>query len=37
MTVSKLSALIRLADGMDVSHADHVTGASLTAKKITGG
>ena len=31
--VSRLSALLRLADGMDVSHAGHVTGASLTAKK----
>ena len=35
ITVSKLSALIRLADGMDVSHTHHVTGATLTEKKHT--
>jgi exopolyphosphatase/guanosine-5'-triphosphate,3'-diphosphate pyrophosphatase len=33
MTVSKLSALIRLADGMDVSHTGHVTNAILREKK----
>lgn len=33
MTVSKLSALIRLADGMDVSHTNHVTNAILKEKK----
>ena len=33
MTVSKLSALIRLADGMDVSHTNHVSNAFLTEKK----
>ena len=33
MTVSKLSALVRLADGMDVSHTSHVTNAVLTEKK----
>ncbi len=33
LTVSKLSALLRLADGMDVSHTGHVTGAVLTEKK----
>lgn len=33
ITVAKLSALLRLADGMDVSHASHVLGASLTEKK----
>jgi len=32
-TVTKLSALIRLADGMDVSHAQHVSDAILTQKK----
>jgi exopolyphosphatase/guanosine-5'-triphosphate,3'-diphosphate pyrophosphatase len=31
--VSKLSALIRLADGMDVSHTNHVTNATLIEKK----
>jgi exopolyphosphatase/guanosine-5'-triphosphate,3'-diphosphate pyrophosphatase len=31
--VSKLSALISLADGMDVSHTNHVTNAILTEKK----
>ncbi len=33
ITVAKLSALLRLADGMDVSHASHVQAASLTEKK----
>jgi exopolyphosphatase/guanosine-5'-triphosphate,3'-diphosphate pyrophosphatase len=33
MTVSKLSALIRLADGMDVSHTNHVTNVVLKEKK----
>jgi exopolyphosphatase/guanosine-5'-triphosphate,3'-diphosphate pyrophosphatase len=33
ITVAKLSALLRLADGMDVSHASHVSGASLAEKK----
>jgi exopolyphosphatase/guanosine-5'-triphosphate,3'-diphosphate pyrophosphatase len=33
VTVSKLSALIRLADGMDVSHTGHVTTAVLREKK----
>jgi exopolyphosphatase/guanosine-5'-triphosphate,3'-diphosphate pyrophosphatase len=33
MTVSKLSALIRLADGMDVSHTSHVVNANLKEKK----
>ncbi len=33
ITVSKLSALIRLADGMDVSHTNHVTSATLIEKK----
>jgi exopolyphosphatase / guanosine-5'-triphosphate,3'-diphosphate pyrophosphatase len=33
ITVSKLSALLRLADGMDVSHANHVASASLVEKK----
>lgn len=33
ITVAKLSALLRLADGMDVSHASRVTGVSLTEKK----
>jgi exopolyphosphatase/guanosine-5'-triphosphate,3'-diphosphate pyrophosphatase len=32
-TVSQLSALLRLADGMDVSHAGHVKSVVLTAKK----
>ena len=32
-TVTKLCALIRLADGMDVSHAQHVSEASLVQKK----
>ena len=32
-TVTKLSALIRLADGMDVSHAQHVSDAVLTQNK----
>ncbi len=32
-TVSKLSALLRLADGMDVSHTNRVTGAALTERK----
>ncbi len=32
-TVRKLSAIIRLADGMDVSHGSHVTRAALTEKK----
>jgi exopolyphosphatase/guanosine-5'-triphosphate,3'-diphosphate pyrophosphatase len=30
MVVGKLSALLRLADGLDVSHARHVTNASLS-------
>ena len=30
---SRLLALLRLADGMDVSHAQHVTSVSLTEKK----
>ncbi len=33
IVVSRLSALLRLADGMDVSHANHVTSASLSEKK----
>ena len=33
ITVTKLSALLRLADGMDVSHANHVQSAQLTEKK----
>jgi exopolyphosphatase / guanosine-5'-triphosphate,3'-diphosphate pyrophosphatase len=33
MIVTKLSALLRLADGMDVSHAGHVLGISLEEKK----
>jgi exopolyphosphatase/guanosine-5'-triphosphate,3'-diphosphate pyrophosphatase len=33
MLVSKLSALIRLADGMDVSHTSHVANAILMEKK----
>jgi exopolyphosphatase/guanosine-5'-triphosphate,3'-diphosphate pyrophosphatase len=33
ISVGKLSALIRLADGMDVSHTSHVTNASLIEKK----
>jgi exopolyphosphatase / guanosine-5'-triphosphate,3'-diphosphate pyrophosphatase len=33
ITVNKLSSLIRLADGMDVSHTSHVTNATLTEKK----
>jgi exopolyphosphatase / guanosine-5'-triphosphate,3'-diphosphate pyrophosphatase len=33
ITVTKLSALLRLADGMDVSHANHVLSASLAEKK----
>ncbi len=33
ITLEKLSALLRLADGLDVSHASHVTGASLAEKK----
>ncbi len=33
ITVAKLSALLRLADGMDVGHASHVSGASLAEKK----
>ena len=33
IAVSKLSALLRLADGMDVSHANHVASASLVEKK----
>ena len=32
-TVTKLCALIRLADGMDVSHAQHVSDAILAQKK----
>lgn len=32
-TVTKLCALIRLADGMDVSHAQHVSDAILVQKK----
>ncbi|HUI87347.1 MAG TPA: Ppx/GppA phosphatase family protein [Anaerolineales bacterium] len=32
-TVTKLCALIRLADGMDVSHTQHVSNARLTQKK----
>lgn len=32
-TVRKLSALLRLADGLDVSHAGHVKGVALTEKK----
>jgi len=32
-TVTKLCALIRLADGMDVSHAQHVADAVLSQKK----
>ena len=32
-TVTKLCALIRLADGMDVSHAQHVSDAVLAQKK----
>jgi exopolyphosphatase/guanosine-5'-triphosphate,3'-diphosphate pyrophosphatase len=32
-TVTKLCALIRLADGMDVSHAQHVSDAMLAQKK----
>jgi exopolyphosphatase/guanosine-5'-triphosphate,3'-diphosphate pyrophosphatase len=35
ITVTKLSALLRLADGMDVSHANHVLGATLSEKKWT--
>ena len=31
--VTKLSALLRLADGMDVRHANHVLGASLSPRK----
>jgi exopolyphosphatase/guanosine-5'-triphosphate,3'-diphosphate pyrophosphatase len=31
--LSKLLALLRLADGMDVSHAQHITSVSLTEKK----
>ena len=33
ITVTKLSALLRLADGMDVSHANHVSSAALVHKK----
>jgi exopolyphosphatase/guanosine-5'-triphosphate,3'-diphosphate pyrophosphatase len=33
IAVGKLSALLRLADGLDVSHASHVTSASLSEKK----
>jgi exopolyphosphatase/guanosine-5'-triphosphate,3'-diphosphate pyrophosphatase len=33
ITVRKLSALIRLADGMDVSHTSHVANVTLTEKK----
>ncbi|HTP02764.1 MAG TPA: Ppx/GppA phosphatase family protein [Anaerolineales bacterium] len=33
IVVTKLSALLRLADGMDVSHANHVMGVSLVEKK----
>ncbi len=33
ITVTKLSALLRLADGMDVSHAGHVLSASLQESK----
>jgi exopolyphosphatase/guanosine-5'-triphosphate,3'-diphosphate pyrophosphatase len=33
IAVGKLSALLRLADGLDVSHASHVTGASLAETK----
>ncbi len=33
ITVAKLSALLRLADGMDVRHANHVLSASLVEKK----
>ena len=33
ITVTKLSALLRLADGMDVSHASHVLRASLEEGK----
>lgn len=32
-TVGKLSALLRLADGLDVSHASHITGAVLAETK----
>lgn len=31
--VTKLSALLRLADGMDVSHSNHVLGTALAEKK----
>ncbi len=33
ITVAKLSAFLRLADGMDISHASRVLGASLTEKR----
>jgi exopolyphosphatase / guanosine-5'-triphosphate,3'-diphosphate pyrophosphatase len=33
LAVAKLSALLRLADGMDVRHANHVLGATLEEKK----
>lgn len=33
ISISKLSALLRLADGMDVSHTQHVARAELTEKK----
>ncbi len=33
ITVTKLSALLRLADGMDAGHASHVSSASLEGKK----
>ncbi len=33
VVVTKLSALLRLADGMDVRHANHVLNASLAPKK----
>ena len=33
ITVSKLSALIRLADAMDASHTNHVLNATLVEKK----
>jgi exopolyphosphatase/guanosine-5'-triphosphate,3'-diphosphate pyrophosphatase len=33
ITVSKLSALIRLADAMDISHTNHVTNVTMVEKK----
>ncbi len=33
ITVTKLSALLRLADGMDAGHASHVSSASLKGRK----